>query len=131
MLHTAGMEVQDIFDTLPDTGEEKDYDKAISALDAYFSPAVNVPFERHMFRRMSQKENETIDQFITRLKQKALTCDYGDSCDEFIRDQVIDACNSTPLRRKLLEKGHALTLKTLQKGVTSTRSLILTSQQDQ
>jgi hypothetical protein len=49
-----------------------DYDKAIEALDTYFNPAVNVTYERHMFRRMSQGESETIDQFVTRLKQKAL-----------------------------------------------------------
>ena len=70
MLHMAGMEVQDIFDTLADTGEPKDYDKAIAALDAYFSPAVNIPFERHMFRQMTQKEDETVGQFLTRLNKR-------------------------------------------------------------
>ncbi|CAB4027350.1 Transposon Tf2-6 poly, partial [Paramuricea clavata] len=114
MLHCAGMDVQDIFDTLPDNGNANDYDKAIEALDTYFNPAVNVPYERHMFRRMSQEESETIDQFVTRLKQKALSCDYGDSSDEFIRDQVIDKCRSVALRRKLLERGQTLTLKQLQ-----------------
>ena len=36
LLHCAGMEVQDIFDTLTDTGEDKDYDKAIEALRCVF-----------------------------------------------------------------------------------------------
>lgn len=114
MLHCAGMDVQDIFDTLPDNGNANDCDKAIEALDTYFNPAVNVPYERHMFRRMSQEESETIDQFVTRLKQKALSCDYGESSDKFIRDQVIDKCRSVALRRKLLERGQTLTLKQLQ-----------------
>ena len=114
LLHCAGMDVQDIFDTLPNNGEDNDYDKAIEVLDTYFNPATNVPYERHMFRRMMQEENETIDQFVTRLKQKSVSCDYGEACDEFIRDQVIDKCRSVALRRKLLEKGQALTLKQLQ-----------------
>ena len=111
MLHCAGMDVQDIFYTLPANGNANDYDKAIEALDTYFNPAVNVPYERHMFRRMSQEESETIDQFVTRLKQKSLSCDYGESSDELIRDQVIDKCRSVALRRKLLERGQTLTLK--------------------
>ena len=106
MLHMAGMEVQDIFDTLADTGEPKDYDKA----DAYFCPAVNILFEKRMFKQI---KDETVDQLIARL-QKTLTCNYGDLCDKFIRDQVINSCHSTVLRRKLLEKGQALTLKMLQ-----------------
>jgi hypothetical protein len=77
MLHCAGMDVQDIFYTLPANGNANDYDKAIEALDTYFNPAVNVPYERHMFRRTSREESETIDQFVTRLKQKSLSCDYG------------------------------------------------------
>ena len=72
MLHCAGMDVQDIFYTLPANGNANDYDKAIEALDTYFNPAVNVPYERHMFRRTSREESETIDQFVTRLKQKSI-----------------------------------------------------------
>ena len=45
-------------DTLPDTGDDREYDKATEALDAYFIPAVNVPYERPMFRRMIQEEEE-------------------------------------------------------------------------
>ena len=37
-LHTAGEEVQKIFETLPDTGTAKDYKKAEKALNEYFIP---------------------------------------------------------------------------------------------
>ncbi|KAL9962010.1 hypothetical protein ACROYT_G031062 [Oculina patagonica] len=52
LLHCAGMEVQDIFETLtdPDAPEGEDdnvYLAAIRTLDAYFTPQVNVPYERH------------------------------------------------------------------------------------
>ena len=36
LLHLAGTDVQDIFATLPDTGDVKDYKKAADALNAYF-----------------------------------------------------------------------------------------------
>ena len=101
--------------------------KRLKRLDAYFNPAVNVPYERHMFWRMIQEEDETIDQFVTKLKQKALSCDYGESSDEFIHDQVIDKCHSAALPRKLLERGQSLTLKKLTRNFSCTRSLLLSS----
>ena len=37
LLHYAGPAVDEIFDTLPDTGEDKDYKAAVDALNAYLS----------------------------------------------------------------------------------------------
>ena len=39
LLHCAGPQVQEVFSTLPDTGE--DFGSAVRALDAYFKPLVN------------------------------------------------------------------------------------------
>ena len=54
LLHCAGQDVQDIFDTLTDPGPVPDgdteYAKAMRSLDGYFFPQVNIPFERHEFR---------------------------------------------------------------------------------
>ena len=43
LLHLAGAEVQTVFETLIDTGE--DYDAALAKLNEYFVPKKNVPFE--------------------------------------------------------------------------------------
>lgn len=112
LLHCAGMDVQDVFYTLPEGEGENVFDKCLSSLNTHFSPQVNVPYERHSFRNMCQTNNESIDQYITRLRQKAESCSF-DNVDEQIRDQVIEKCNSHALRRKRLEKGRNLTLQKL------------------
>ena len=69
LLHTAGMNTQDIFYTLPEVeGDGNAYENARKALNDYFTPKSNVPYERHMFHSMAQLPNETVDQFVTRLK---------------------------------------------------------------
>ena len=45
LIHYAGTEVDEIFDNLPDTGEAKDYKKAVDALTKHFQPKVNVTYE--------------------------------------------------------------------------------------
>ena len=89
--------------------------KAKATLNKYFKPQANVPYERLCFRETSQLANETVEQFVTRLRQKTQTCEFGDAAtvDEQIRDQVISKCLSHELRRKLLQKGRNLTLPQL------------------
>ena len=117
LLHCGGMGMQDIYYTFPETEPEEEEDEftvAVRLLDQYFSPQINVPYERHLFRNTNQMPSETIDQYVTRLRQRAEYCEFGTNVDEQIRDQVIEKCLSHALRRKLLEKGRALTLEQLQ-----------------
>ena len=106
MLHTAGLSFQDMFFTLDEGTGENNYLKAKDALDKYF---------KLCFREMSQLPSETVEQFVTRLRQKAQSCEFRDAAavDEQIRDQVISKCLSHNIRRKLLEKGKILTLHQL------------------
>ncbi|XP_068713158.1 uncharacterized protein [Montipora foliosa] len=104
LLHTSGQEVQDLLYTLAGLGEElRDYKDVVELLDSYFVPKVNVRFERHVFRKMEQLPNEKVDQFVCKLRQKAITCEFA-NVDETIRDQLIEKCRDGRLRRKFLEK---------------------------
>ena len=105
LLHTAGLGVQQIYYTLVDeSNDENNFDATVAILDNYFVPKANVHFERHKFHQLTQTREETIDEFVCRLRQGAATCEFGDSVHERIRDQIISKCYSHDVRRKLLEK---------------------------
>ncbi len=99
LLYLAGSEVEKIFETIPDNGEEKDYDVAAKKLTEYFSPKKNTMYEIHLFRKAQQRQGETIDQFYTRLCQLAKTCEFADEKHE-IKIQLIERCSSARVRRK-------------------------------
>ena len=122
LLHLAGQDVQDIFETLTDTGE--DYETALAKLNEYFEPQKNISFERHTFRQAQQQRDEPIADYITRLKHLALTCEF-ENTDDMIRDQVVDKCYSTKLRRRLLQEPSL----TLDKVVTLGRALEMAQRQ--
>ncbi len=86
LLHLAGPDVQDIFSTLPDTGDIKDYKKAVDAVNLYFIPMVDTTYARHCFRKLTQASGE---QFATRLRRAARDCGYGDETDNQIRDEIL------------------------------------------
>ena len=111
LLHSGGIELQEIYYTL--APESEDNKIKLTVLDGYFTPKVNVPFERHMFRQMQQNEGETMDQFVCRLRQKSISCEFA-NVDEAIRDQIIEKSRDVKLRRKFLEKLGTVALTTLQ-----------------
>ena len=112
LLHYAGPRVDEIFDTLSDVGEDTDYDKAVDALNKYFNPKSNSLYETYVFRQAKQENNESLDQFVTRLRQLAQKCKFHD-IDREILTQVIMNCASPKLRRQALCKGEDLTLQRL------------------
>ena len=117
LLHCAGEQVQEIFETLAVTGTAAEYEKAVNALNVYFIPKVNSTYKNHVFQSMEQHEGEMVAQFMTRLRQVMKDCNInGDQADNQIQDQVtggIPQCTSHELRQKLLEKGDNLTLDVL------------------
>ena len=103
LLHLAGPDVQDIFQTLPYT-ESTDYEGAVLALNTYFVPQVNAAFARQTFQKLTQNTGETIQQFSTRLRLAAKDCGYGTDANNQIRDAILSRCTSMYVRRKLLER---------------------------
>ena len=103
LLHFAGDDVFNIHQTLDNTGEEKDYELSKAALTTYFSPKINTEFEVFEFRQMRQELNETLDSYVTRLRQKSLNCEFH-NIDNEIKSQIIQGTTNNKLRRKALEE---------------------------
>ena len=110
LLHYAGVEVDEIFSTLPDTGGESDYDKAHEALTAKFTKKTNLAYEIHKFREAVQGPKETIDDYHVRLRVLAETCEFAD-IDREINTQISLKCRSKRLRRRAFRE--TLTLSAL------------------
>ena len=113
LLHYAGPEVDDIFDTLEETGDDENYKQATDALTAYFCPKGNTVMEVYSFRQARQEPDESIDAYQTRLRQLAKTCEFHDD-DREICDQIITGTRNDRLRRKALREN--LDLKALMKA---------------
>ena len=99
LLHMIGQDTQDNFDTLiVETRENETYKASLEALDQNFYVKKNIPFERSIFCAAKQLEKESIEQCITRLRQLAQYCAYGDEIDNNIRDPIISSCLLSKLR---------------------------------
>ena len=57
-------------------GDKKKLQKVLEKFDAHCIPQKNVMWERHVFNTRIQQLGETIDQYVTDLRNKAKTCEF-------------------------------------------------------
>lgn len=121
LLLYAGPSVQQIFTTLPElpgsdmrgplanvekyTPNMTVYEEAVAKLNNFFLPKANPTFERHLLRQIKQQSGESFDGFVLRLRLQAERCGFGDKLEENLKDQIIENCESTALRREMLKQG--------------------------
>ena len=105
-LHYGGSDLSDIYYTLQ-SEDDIEFKHVKVKLDTYFEPKVNVTFETYTFRQLSQDEDESIDKFVTRLREAAGRCNFHDK-DRETKDQIVQKCYSDRLRRKASREDPAL-----------------------
>lgn len=112
LLHTAGPEALDIHSTFTfltdddgETEDKNDVDTILQKFRKYCQPRKNVVFERYKFWERSQKDAEAIDHFVTDLKKRATTCEFGEQKDLMIRDKLIFGVRDQRVKERLLREG--------------------------
>ena len=60
--------------------------------------------ERHSFNTRNQKPGETVESYLSALRNKAKMCDFGALQDELIRDRLVCGINSDSVRKILLRE---------------------------
>lgn len=96
-LHHVGDRVASIYDNL--AKKEDKYDDIVKKLTEYFEPQVNEPFERYNFSEAKQDNDESLDNYVSRLRGLAKNCNFTD-IEKEIMNQVIRGCKSNELRRQ-------------------------------
>ena len=102
LLHYAGEDTFNIYTTF--TGYDNlNFTQLCEKLNGYFNPKKCVEYEVHKFRKLSQKEDESLDDFHTRLQLRADDCEFQNKELE-IKMQVIQKCKSNKLRKSAQQK---------------------------
>ena len=77
--------------------------KIVEKFEAYCNPRKNVMWERHVFNTRDQLPGKTIDQYITDLRSKARSCEFGTLTDSLIRDRIVCGIINNKTRSRLLK----------------------------
>ena len=105
-LHVVGEDALELYNTFTweADGDQHNMEKIMEKFEAYCNPKKNVTWERHVFNTRAQKSGETIDEYVTDLRSKARTCEFGDLMDSLIRDRIVCGIEDDATRKQLLKE---------------------------
>ncbi|KAJ8047991.1 hypothetical protein HOLleu_00134 [Holothuria leucospilota] len=86
--------------------------------EAYCTPCKNIAYERHNFFSRIQQEGETIDRYVTDLRNLSTTCEFGDLKDILIRDKIVCGVRSDSFHERMLREEDL----TLEKAINPCRA---------
>ena len=96
------LKIMNSIPTLTELGKQNP-DTIIEALKKHFIPQRHVLFERCKFNTATQKE-ESVDEFVVRLRQLAEPCEFGDLKDSLIRDRLVIGTTDSSSRDRLVKE---------------------------
>ncbi|UYV66511.1 hypothetical protein LAZ67_4001935 [Cordylochernes scorpioides] len=91
LLHNIGDDALNIYKTfgLQETLTNPTITEILEKFDNHFKPFKNVIYRRYKFFSEVQEKNQSFDDFVTKVKNKAVDCDFGDLTESLIRDRIV------------------------------------------
>ena len=101
-MYSLGDKAEDILTLFNLEAEElKKYDTVKGKFESYFEKRRNTIYERPRFNSHTQRENESVEEFIADLYRLAKNCGYGTLHDELVRDRTVVGIRDSKLSKEL------------------------------
>lgn len=101
LIGDGGLHIYNTFE-YEETENKNKLEVILEKFDKYCNPMKNIVYERFKFFKRNQLINESIDQFVTELKQLASTCEFKEK-DMLIRDRIVLGVRDSRIQEKLLQ----------------------------
>ena len=126
-LSAIGEEALEIYEgmTFEPPESSKVLDSVVQKFEEFCIGQTNETFERYVFNSRPQKEDESIDHYVSTLRTLAKTCNFCQCLhDSLLRDRIVLGVKEPALRKKLLQEGKL----TLEKAIDICKSGETTAQ---
>jgi len=133
-LNFIGDEALKVYNTFTydQEGDAKKLDVVTNKFQEYCTPRKNVVHERYMFWKLTQQPGESVDSFVTTLRLRAASCQFGDQTESMIRDRVVLGCPDRQVQERMLREADLTLQKALDvcRAAEATRAQIKTITSD-
>lgn len=102
-LGNMGLEIFNSFDLDIDT---IGYSALLTKFEEYFTPKLNLTYERHKFFTRQQQNNESINDYITVLQNLSLNCQFDALRESLVKDVFICGLNADniEIKKRLIQE---------------------------
>ena len=99
--HKAYSTVQDL--CMPDLPTTKTLAQLKTIMDSHFGPKVNIRAARTSFRAITQREGQSVADFISALRHGAINCEFGAQLADNLLDQFVAGLHDKRIQSKLCQ----------------------------
>ncbi|KAK7095117.1 hypothetical protein V1264_002767 [Littorina saxatilis] len=105
-LTVAGEDAAELVETwkFDDPTHRHNIEKVLEKFEQFCVVQTNETYETYKFNQRAQKEDESVNTYVTVLRTLAKNCRFGQMEDRLIRDRLVAGICSDEIRRKLLEE---------------------------
>ncbi|KAM4771141.1 LOW QUALITY PROTEIN: uncharacterized protein WCC33_002970 [Rhinophrynus dorsalis] len=104
-LHVMGKEALEVYNNFVfSEGDNLKLKPVIDTFEEYCITKRNVTYERHKFFTCMQKPGESIDQYVTELRNCSKTCEFGELTNSLIKDRTVCGIPDNGLKERLLRE---------------------------
>ncbi|KAG8189628.1 hypothetical protein JTE90_009559 [Oedothorax gibbosus] len=87
-MSAIGQDAINVFNTFPED-KRVDLKLLITEFNNYFTPKVNITYERFVFNQVIQVAGQKFDDFCTELLSKSQSCDFNTLRDSLVMDRIV------------------------------------------
>ena len=123
LLSSCGSAVYQVIRNLvaPEKPADKSFSELVKLVRDHYCPPPSVTVQRYNFNSRTQKEGETVSQFVAELRRLSEHCDFKATLDDMLRDRIVCGVRNSSVQRRLLAES-GLTFKKAFKLVQSAES---------
>lgn len=89
LLHHMGPESFQIANSFNINLDDVKYDVLVAKFDIYYVPKLNIAMERHKFFSRKQNDGESLESYVTILKNLSKSCEFGSLREGLVKDIFI------------------------------------------
>ena len=112
LLSSCGNAVYQVIRNLvaPEKLAGKSFSELVKLVRDHYCPLPSVTAQRYNFNSRTQKEGETVSQFVAELRRLSEHCDFKATLDDMLRDRIVCGVRNSSVQRRLLAES-GLTFK--------------------
>jgi hypothetical protein len=122
MCVAAGEKLTAIHESLHEEGDS--FEQTVAKIQAHFNPTISARGNTLKFRTTNQNESESFEEFVTRLRERAARCNFGERLEAELCEQLISGCKDQKLKEDGLARPDMSLAEAIQIG--RNRQLIAT-----
>eukprot|EP00731_Ephydatia_muelleri_P037009 Em0376g4a len=86
----------------PGKPADQSFSELVTLVRTHFRPSSSVTVQRYNFNSRSQRDGESVSQFVAELRKLSEHCDFGNTLEDMLRDRLVCGIRDIRVQRRLL-----------------------------